>query len=209
MEKIKICTPVIGKDLKEFLKNLDQVQAVSDFIELRVDKIKDLTEKDLLLIRKKTKKEAILTCRNKKIFFDTIGLKFNYIDIDLDTIEKEKIILPKKLNTKFIISFHDFKKTPSDEFLRKLILKIKKHQPDIIKIATMVREEKDNLKLLRLILDNRLKSNKKIIIGMGEKGQITRILGPFLGSSLTYAAVDGMKTAAGQLEINQLKKIYG
>jgi len=43
MKKIKICTPVIGKTLEEFLNNLDQVQGVSDIVELRVDKIKNLS----------------------------------------------------------------------------------------------------------------------------------------------------------------------
>jgi len=49
MNKIKICTPVIGKTLKEFLKNLDQVQEISEMVELRVDSL-NLTKKDLILI---------------------------------------------------------------------------------------------------------------------------------------------------------------
>ncbi len=40
MKKIKICTPVVGKKLKEFLNNLDRVQAISDMVELRVDEIR-------------------------------------------------------------------------------------------------------------------------------------------------------------------------
>jgi len=207
MKKIKICTPVIGKNLKEFLENLEKIQQVSNFIELRVDKIKNLTEKDLRLIRKKTKKEAILTCREKEILFKACRLGFQFIDIDLETLEKEKINLPKNLKTKFIVSFHDFKKTPSAEFLRKLVLRMDKHKPNIIKIATMVRKEIDNIKLFKLILDKKLKKDR-IIIGMGRKGKMTRLLGPILGTYLTYAMVDEMKSAAGQLQVGKLKKFY-
>ena len=39
---IKICSVVIGESLEEFLDNLRKVQEVSNFVELRVDYIKDL-----------------------------------------------------------------------------------------------------------------------------------------------------------------------
>ena len=44
MKKIKICTPVIGKTLGEFLENLDRVQEISEMVELRVDGIKNLKQ---------------------------------------------------------------------------------------------------------------------------------------------------------------------
>lgn len=207
MKKIKICSVVVGTNIKEFLKNLDRVQETSEMIELRVDKIIDFKEKDLILIRNKTKKEAILTCRTKKIFLEVLDLGFEYVDIDLDVIEEEQISFSKKLKTKIILSFHDFDKTPPEWFLRKLIWRMENYNPDIIKIASFVKEDYDNLKLFRLML-NKKSEEKRIIIGMGEKGKITRILGPTLGNYLTYASTDYGQSALGQINIEKLKQIY-
>jgi 3-dehydroquinate dehydratase-1 len=207
MKKIKICSVVVGSNLKGFLSNLDKVQEISEMVELRIDQIKNLTERDLKIIQERTKKNAILTCRTKNILLKALDLGFDYIDIDLDSVEKDNIIFPKNSKTKIIISFHDFQKTPSEEFLYKLISKMNEYHPNIIKIATLITKHSDNIKLLRLVLDNRITKNK-IIIGMGKQGKITRILGPILGNYLTYASTDWGKSAQGQIDIIKLKKIY-
>ena len=51
--------------------------------------------------------------------------------------------------------------------------------------------------------------NKKIIvIGMGEKGKITRIVAPLLGSPFTYASLkEGKETAEGQISVDRLKEL--
>ena len=204
MKKIKICTPVIGKTLTEFLKNLDQVQEISEMVELRVDNVKNLSPKDLELIRQETTKEAILTSRKKEIILRALDLRFDYVDIDISLITKFRIL--KKTGTKIIVSFHDFKKTPSEQELKKIVKKVNKFETNIIKIATMVRKDSDNLKLVKLMSSLHLK--KRIIIGMGEKGKITRILGPFWGNFLTYASTEHGKSAIGQIDTFELKKIY-
>ena len=61
---IKICSVVIGESLEEFLDNLRKVQEVSNFVELRVDYIKDLSIEYLDIIKKQTLKENIFTCRS-------------------------------------------------------------------------------------------------------------------------------------------------
>lgn len=206
MKKIKMCTPVIGKTLKEFLKNLDQVQEVSGMVELRVDKIKNLSERDLHLIRKKTIKKSIFTCRKKEMILKAMNLGFDYIDIELSLISN--LNLPKQEKTKIILSFHDFKKTPNIQELTSTVTHMRKYNVEIIKIATMVDSDQDIKNLLQTLLIKK-KNEKMIVVGMGEKGKITRILGPLLGSFLTYASTSFGKSAPGQLEISELKKIYG
>ena len=61
---LKICSVVIGESLEEFLDNLRKVQEVSNFVELRVDYIKDLSIEYLDIIKKQTLKENIFTCRS-------------------------------------------------------------------------------------------------------------------------------------------------
>lgn len=205
MKKIKICAPVIGKNLEEFLKNLDQVQEVSDMVELRVDKIKNLSEKNLTLIRKKTKKEAIFTSRQKEVILKALNLGFDYVDIDLSLISK--LNLSKRDKNKIILSFHDFEKTPNIQDLTTMVSRMRKYNVEILKIAVMVNNNQDVKNLLHVLL-NKKKDEKMIMVGMGEKGKIIRILGPLLGSFLTFASTSFGKTAQGQINIAKLKKIY-
>jgi 3-dehydroquinate dehydratase-1 len=210
MKKIKICAPVIGKTLKEFLKNLDRVQEISEMVELRVDEIKDLNKKDLVLIRKKTVKEAIFTSRKKEIILEALNLGFNFIDIELKTLEKEPAFAKAtvgKGKTKIILSFHDFKKTPNFKELTIIINHMRKCNVGALKIATKVNDDQDAKNLMQILL-NKKKNEKIIVVGMGKKGQITRILGPLLGSFLTFASTQYGETAAGQIDINNLKNIY-
>lgn len=205
MKKIKICTPVIGKTLKEFLKNLDRVQEVSEMVELRIDKIKNLSEQDLKLIRTKTVKEVIFTSRRKEIILKALKLEFDYVDVDLSLIKELKLLKSKK--TKIIVSFHDFKKTPNIQDLTKIINRMREWKVEIIKIATMVNNDQDIGNLVKILL-NKKENEKIIVIGMGEKGKITRILGPLLGSFLTFASTQYGETAPGQIDIEKMKNIY-
>ena len=48
-----------------------------------------------------------------------------------------------------------------------------------------------------------------IAISMGEKGKITRVLGPLLGSYLTFAAIaTGKESAPGQMTVKDLRDIF-
>ena len=203
--KIKICTPVIGKTLKEFLNNLDQVQAVSDMVELRVDEIKNLNDKDLQIIREKTLKESIFTSRKKENILEALGLGFDYVDVDITLISH--IEITKKRRAKVILSFHDFKKTPNMKNLTRIVDQMREYSMDVIKIATMVKNDEDLGNLFRLIL-NKKRNEKIIVVGIGEKGKITRILGPMLGSFLTFASTPYGETAEGQIDIKEMQNFY-
>lgn len=204
MKKIRICTPVVGKTLNEFLKNLDKVQEVSEMVELRVDNL-NLTQKDLILISKKIKKKAILTSRNKEVIMNSLNLGFDFIDIDLSMMND--LQLSKKDRSRIIISFHDLKKTPGINILRLLVEQIRRFKTGAIKIATVVNDDKDIKNLFQILLDKN-ESEKMIVIGMGKEGRVTRIFAPLLNSFLTFASTKFGKTAPGQIDINEMKKIY-
>lgn len=202
--KIKICTPIIGKTLSEFLKNLTQVQAISEMVELRIDGL-NLTEKDLILIRKKTVKVAILTSKRKDLILKALDLKFNFIDINLSLMKTIELSKPEK--DRIILSFHDFKKTPNIGELREMVNKMKKFKTGVIKIATMVENDQDVKNLFQILL-RKNENEKMIVVGMGEKGKLTRFLGPILGSFLTFASTKFGNTAPGQIDIKKIKNIY-
>lgn len=95
----KICVPVIGLTLTEFLDNLITIQEQHNFVELRLDYICDLETKDLLKIKKILTVKSITTCRpnweggfyNKseieriEILKKCLELGFDYVDIELKT----------------------------------------------------------------------------------------------------------------------------
>jgi len=114
------------------------------------------------------------------------------------------IRLAKRRKKKVIISYHNFKETPPDQQLVKLIRKGKAKGGDIIKLAVMSRTEEDVTRLLGLTYQHR--DDHIITISMGKKGRISRIVAPLFGSLLTYGYVDS-PIAPGQLSIGELKKM--
>jgi 3-dehydroquinate dehydratase-1 len=94
--------------------------------------------------------------------------------------------------------------TPVREELEHLIDWCFDSGADLAKLACMVQSNTDNVRLLGLLSDTK----PKVVIGMGQLGKITRIVGPLLGSQFTYASLDEKKeTAEGQINHILLRKI--
>lgn len=215
---MKICAVVTGKNLKEFLANLKIAQRQADWVELRADYINSFSADSIPTIKKTLKAKAIFTCRKKteggkfqgaevdriKILKAAVKTGFNFIDIEFSTISKLNFSLAQK--KKIICSYHDFKKTPSLKSLGQIYGKMNKTRAGVIKIVTMCSSEKDSDNLLNLLAQKE-KNEKIIVLGMGEKGKITRLFSPLLGGFLTFASID-KKTAPGQMTVKELKKIY-
>jgi 3-dehydroquinate dehydratase-1 len=67
---------------------------------------------------------------------------------------------------------------------------------------------KDVLDLLKVALETRESRGAICAIAMGKLGKHTRVIAPFYGSVLTYAAVESEVSAApGQLQVDEVKKI--
>ncbi len=213
---LRICAIVTGKNLKEFLANLKKAQKQTDLVELRADYIKGFGIDDILKIKKAVKSHSLFTCRkksegghfkgaeNERLAILNAALKsgFDFVDIELSAIGKIKIPAG---NPGVICSYHDFKKTPSLSQLKSIAAKMEKTPARVIKIVTMVKAETDNQKLFELLAGR--KNKEMIVLGMGEKGKITRLLSPLWGGYLTFASVSET-TAPGQISVKELKSIY-
>lgn len=220
MKNIKICVPVVGRNLEQFLENLNKIEKVCDLVELRVDYIENLKLEDVDVILSEIKMESIFTCRKKdeggkftgseksrlQILENALNKNFDHVDIELSSIDQINL-LGKNEQTKIICSYHDFNKTSSYENLEDIANQMRRKNIDILKITTMSSGEEDNKKLLKLLL-NKGKNEEMIALGMGSEGKVTRILSPLLGGYLTYANIGDNKTASGQINMGELKNIY-
>jgi 3-dehydroquinate dehydratase/shikimate dehydrogenase len=103
-----------------------------------------------------------------------------------------------------IASFHDFSRTPAD--IEAVVDDACTGPGDVAKVATFVHSWADNRRLLSLLC--RPWPKPVIAAGMGEIGQITRVIGPSRGGFLTYAA-STTAAAPGQLSLREMVDVYG
>ena len=100
-------------------------------------------------------------------------------------------------------SFHDFSATPAD--VDTVLSRACASAAQIAKVSTFVNSWDDNRRLLDL--SSRQWPKPVIVAGMGEIGQITRVIGPARGSFLTYAA-SANASAPGQMTTREMCDVY-
>ncbi len=128
-----------------------------------------------------------------------------YIDIECKALENDSTIFqPLFKLAKIIVSYHDFHNKPNS--LAEICQRIKRHEPDIVKIAYMPTSMNDCFEAFELM---RELGPKGIILAMGQVGLPSRILAKKFESFLTFASLEsGKESAPGQITIQEIKKIY-
>lgn len=213
-----ICIPIRAKTENELKNKIKKAHHYADIIEIWLDqfistdfkKITQLTNKPLIaVIKSKSEGGSYLGSQTEKIncLKNALFAGFSYLDIPIQTPSREiiSLIASKPKHTRLILSYHNFKSTPSLPTLKKICLKALALRADVIKIATQITDIPQNLILFDLISYVKNKYGKDIIvIGMGKNGIFSRIFAPYLGSYLTFVSLDQKsKTAPGQLTINE------
>ncbi|MDO8553774.1 MAG: type I 3-dehydroquinate dehydratase [Candidatus Micrarchaeota archaeon] len=204
-----ICVSIKENTTENVIRSLKGLELA----EVRLDALKELKEGDMEKIFSQSMK-LIATYRpdgksdefRKNILIKAIDSGAAYVDIEVeskDEYENEIVKKAKQKNCKVIVSYHNYEKTPPRGELEQIIQWCFESGADIAKIACKINSDRDNARLFGL-----LDSEKKIIIiGIGEKGKITRIVAPILGSQFTFSSLAvGKETADGQIEINTMKK---
>lgn len=219
MHAINIYTHVTGNTLTEFLDNLSKTQQIAESVHLRTDYIQNLKTGDVAQIKAAVTKPAIFACRRQdeggsfkgseeerlQILYAACAVGFSHIDLEL--AGARAFDLSKKMATKFVISYHDFKGTPDLYKLNEIVVQMRAHHADMLKFATLVNTEEDIHTLFSLLL-NKQPGDKMIISGMGERGRMTRVLAPLLGAYLTFASTEYAFMFPGQIHLLELKDIY-
>ena len=196
-----ICTALANLSFEECVKAVNSLELAEvrlDLLEFSEEEVSRIFSVDCRLIA---------TCRpgkyseevRKKLLLLAIEAGASYVDIEVeaeDRIKQELIQAARGRGCQVIVSFHDFEKTPERAELEHVIRWCSESEPDLVKLACMVRSPRDNARLLGL-LDSDL---PMLIIGMGEQGKLSRLISPLLGSFCTFASYDADKaTAPGQM----------
>jgi len=221
--KPRICVSILPKTGTEALGLIEKAEnAQADLIEVRFDRFKDSNTLGDLAVHGKLSK--IATCKldgaggefsgteteQMRLLLSAAKSGFEYVDVDLSHPKlKETIKKLKSLKVKPIVSFHDFAQTPSLSVLQGVLEGEVAAGAEVCKIATTAKRIEDNLGLLNFT--SVVSENVKVVcFAMGELGRVSRLLSPMFGAYFTFASLGrGNKTAAGQMTIREMKRIYG
>ena len=188
------------------------VEQGAGLVELRLDYIHSRVNFKRLLDDRPC--PVIMTCRRQRdggkfsgseearlvLLRSAIAEGVDYIDLEEDIAAQ----IPRFGETKRIISYHNFRKTPTD--LDSLHARLAKLDADIVKIATMANHPDDNMRMLRLIQDSEVPT---VAMCMGDIGTPSRILAGRCGAPFTYATFHHERTLApGQLSYQQMTDVY-
>lgn len=129
---------------------------------------------------------------------------FSYIDMeeDLEDSELNALVEAKQMN--IIRSRHDFDSVPDD--VSKDLMNLCKHPGEIPKLAVMPKSVADMLRLLDGYRNTSM--TRFILLGMGNFGVWSRILGPHLGGFLSYVSVPNQSAAPGHIDIETMSRVY-
>ncbi|MET9467304.1 type I 3-dehydroquinate dehydratase [Streptomyces sp. NPDC006544] len=132
--------------------------------------------------------------------FRALAPQVDAVDIELSSGEilTEVIEAAHRHDTVAVVSYHNFELTPGTEELQAVIDGAKSAGADVVKVSTMVRSDEDVRRLASLLLSAGADGTRLIVIAMGERGAVSRVFFPALGSRITYSFF-GASSAPGQL----------
>lgn len=232
--KPKICVLVMGKNKAEVLEAAKKaVESKADLIEWRADsltegefdedfhneilaKMREIIGEMPIIYTFRTLIEGGKEIENEK-YKDLILSVANagitdIIDVEIFSFKlKARDIIDEIhsfTNVKVIGSYHDFEGTPDTAELVYRLSVIDNCNADILKIATMPYKKKDVMRIMTATILTYTRPNPKpiISIAMGNMGRVTRLLGGFTGSAITFASI-GRSSAPGQMDIEEVREI--
>lgn len=183
-----------------------------DGVELRVDRLELCpSREDFEAVRRATDRELIMTRRTTAEYGvavdeeidNAMNAGFEWLDIEYYPGSRPALL--DRYRERAILSFHDFAGVPDLESLLADMLSLECRH---VKIACTPRTFAESRGLLSLCA--RHDDLSLTVIGMGGLGLYTRILAPFFGSDLIFAASRRESIAApGQLTLEEALAIFG
>lgn len=218
----KVCVAIVAETFKDFVSAWNDTQCGGiDLIEWRADYYKDDQSLvfDLLV---KEDRPVIYTIRTKEEGgqwpYESIDYEKSYkraIDsgvIDLIDLEykrnipnkKNLMVRAKSKGIKVIHSYHDFSNTPTLADGKEILQELHIEGADIVKLAVMPHSKQDVLRLLQISIEANAQLDCPIItMSMGKTGALSRLLGEWSGSVVTFGTVS-VASAPGQVAVKTL-----
>ena len=227
MRSVKETLPVVATRLVASIRadSEDELKRASldragraDVVELRIDKIADPDLERVRDIGRRVGKPLLLTCRSAReggafsgteserlAILERAGtLGFEYLDVEIDALS---VPLPRRSETKLVLSHHDFKAIPPDVDLK--VARALELGADVVKIAARVSSLEGSLRLARAGERARKAGKAYVPVPLGPAGTSGRILASRLGAFFSYAPLAAAKaTAPGQIPLDDLLDFY-
>ncbi|MCH7876811.1 MAG: type I 3-dehydroquinate dehydratase [Thaumarchaeota archaeon] len=217
--KYKTCVSIAEKTPYKIKQTLKIALKKSDYAEVRFDFLKIEQIPEAIEIIKKDLNKIVCTLRpkteggkfsgNEKERIAILKLIAEYspflLDVEFNTLKRNSSLRRylKSSKTKLLVSWHDFKKTPSSAELKKKMNQMSKFSSNV-KIVSTAKSTVDSSRMLELY--SKKGKNNLISFAMGDFGRISRILCLYLGSPYTYVSL-GKAVAPGQFSVDEVKKI--
>jgi len=218
-----LCVTVSAPTMAELRQRRDAVSD-ADLIELRLDSVSDPDVAGALAGRTRP---VILTCRpeweggsfsgpeedRRRILADALDLGAEYVDIEWRAGFHD--LIAKTHGRRVVLSSHDYDMVPIDLISR--LHAMRSTGAEVIKLAMKLTCLADGVPLLSLAR-GAPDGDGLVLVGMGEYGLATRVLGGRFGSKWTYAGglSDIGQIAPGALldayrlrEIDDATHVYG
>lgn len=228
-----ICAPLVGKTKAALIEEIDAVAAKKpDLLEWRVDFYKHIGKtEDVLetasLLKAHSKGIPILFTRRSireggepitvseqevTVLYEQVmkqGL-VDVVDVELSCPEAEKERLraiAKETETQWILSYHDFQRTPSEADILAKLQEAEAYGADVGKVAVMPETMADVLTLMQATQKAASTLTIPVItMAMGRLGTLSRMAGGACGSALTFA-IANESSAPGQMPIEELRVV--
>ena len=217
--KYKTCVSIAEKNPKKIKRLLKNALLKSEYAEIRLDfvnpseipnilqNIKEKISRCVCTLRPKNEGGKFSGKENERISILKLISEYNpfLLDVEFNTLKKDQKLRQylKKSNTNILVSWHDFKKTPSIDRLNSRLTEMKKLS-NFVKIVTVAKSVSDTSRILSLY--NRSSKIKLIAFAMGEQAKFSRILCLHLGSPYTYVSL-GKAIAPGQFSLDDMKSL--
>ena len=202
------------------LKRATRMRRPPDLFELRLDQLAEMADqvqralpklRRPLIITARDPREGganKLRLRQRRDLLVRFLNHADYIDIELRSARALQLLLANAKTQKVqrIVSFHDFKSTPSARMLAEKARQARSHGADIFKVATCTDTPMELARLLKFVTGSALDLSLAVM-GIGKLGAISRVLLAHAGSVLIYASMAAATDVEGQMSLKQVRAL--
>ena len=203
------------------LRTAVALKQLPDFFELRLDALSPISRSDekkisrlrapLIITARDPREGGVgnLSIKDRRALLLQFLPGADYIDLELQSAGKLKLLLAeaKKRKVRVILSYHNFKATPSSRSLCAKAKQAKNMGADMFKVATRT-DKPAALAQLVDFMSRRDVALRVSVMGIGKLGAISRLLLARCGSVLNYASL-GQANVEGQQSFWMLRAALG